>query len=127
MRMARLSLSPVRSVDFECLVEPDRARVRVRVRGEVDLETVGRVEDRLRAVRDAGFEHIELSLAELTFMDSAGLHLVLRWAAESARDGFAFAVGDCSAQARRLFELTRTSHLLDRRPSDDDRASEAPG
>jgi anti-sigma B factor antagonist len=104
---------------FECSVEPDRARVRVRVRGEIDLETVDAVENRLRAVRDAGFHHIELSLADVTFMDSAGLHLVLRWAAESSRDGFAFAVTDCSSQARRLFELTRTSHLLDRQPSDD--------
>jgi anti-sigma B factor antagonist len=114
-------MGPSRSQPFECSIEPDRARVRVRVRGELDVDTAGVVDDRLRAVRDAGFHHIELNLANVTFMDSTGLHLVLRWAAESSRDGFAFAVADCSSQARRLFELTRTSHLLDGQPSHDDR------
>ena len=57
---------------------------------------------------------IDLDLADVTFIDSSGLHLILRWAAESRRDGFAFAVAGCSPQARRLFAMTRTSHLLDR-------------
>src|SRR4051812_47730187 len=98
---------------FACSVESDRALARVRVRGEIDLETVGAVENRLRSARDTGVQRIELDLADVTFIDSTGLHLVLRWAAESSRDGFAFAVADCSSQVRRVFELTKTGYLLD--------------
>ncbi len=65
---------------------------------------------------DTGLRHIELDLADVTFMDSTGLHLVLRWAAKSGHDGFAFTVADCSSQARRLFELTMTSYVLDGQP-----------
>jgi len=101
-----------RPVPFDCAVEPDRERVRIRPWGEVDMETVGIVQARLAEVRDTGFDRIELDLVDTTFMDSTGLRLVLEWSQRSRRDGFGFTVTRCRPSVRRLFELTGTAHLL---------------
>jgi anti-sigma B factor antagonist len=97
---------------FRCSVEPDRDRVRLRLAGELDVQTVGEVQERLEQLRDAGFEHIVLDLSDLSFMDSTGLHLALRWARKSERDGFSFGVTGASPPVLRLLHLTGTTHLV---------------
>jgi anti-sigma B factor antagonist len=101
-----------RPLSFDCAVEPDRERVRIRPSGEVDMETAGIVQARLEEVRETGFDRIELDLVDTTFMDSTGLRLILEWSQRSRRDGFGFAVTRCRPSVRRLFEVTGTAHLL---------------
>jgi anti-sigma B factor antagonist len=101
-----------RPVPFDCAIEPDRERVRIRPSGEVDMETAGTVQARLEEVRETGFDRIELDLVDTTFMDSTGLRLIIEWSQRSGRDGFAFTVTRCRPGVRRLFELTGTTHLL---------------
>lgn len=90
---------------FSCKVTPDRDQVIVAPRGELDMATVGAVEQELRRLYDSGFRKIVLDLGGLSFMDSSGLHLVTRWTAEASRNGFRFELEPGPAQVQRLFEL----------------------
>jgi anti-anti-sigma factor len=90
---------------FSCGVIPERDRVTVAPRGELDMATVGAVEQELRRLYDSGFRKIVLDLAGLSFMDSSGLHLVTRWTAEAAENGVQFELEPGPPQVQRIFEL----------------------
>jgi anti-sigma B factor antagonist len=91
--------------EFRLEVERDRDPARVRPIGELDLGTVDRVERALHALRDAGVGRVVLDLRGLTFMDSSGLSLTLRWSVAAAHDGFAFSLIPGAAPIQRVFEL----------------------
>jgi anti-sigma B factor antagonist len=48
--------------------------------GELDLDTVPVLEAAMGYQRDLGFGALVVDLRELTFIDSSGVHLLLRWA-----------------------------------------------
>jgi anti-anti-sigma factor len=95
---------------FEVEVVPDRGRVIVAPRGEIDLATVERVRERLDELEDVGFHSIVLDLRKVTFIDSTGVALIL---VEVRKSGIDFAVIPGPPQVQRLFELTG---LLERVP-----------
>jgi anti-anti-sigma factor len=90
---------------FTCKVTPEREQVTVAPRGELDMATVAAVEKELRRLHDTGFRTIVLDLGGLSFMDSSGLHLVMRWTAEASRDAFRFELEPGQPHVQRLFEL----------------------
>ena len=90
---------------FTCNVTPERDHVVVAPRGELDMATVGVLERELRQLRDSGFGRIVLDLAGLSFMDSSGLHLVLRWTDEASRDSFMFELEPGPRAVQRIFEV----------------------
>jgi anti-anti-sigma factor len=97
---------------FRCEVEPRREVVYIQPVGELDLQTVPVVEERLTELAGAGFDRLVLDLRELQFLDSTGLRLILSWNEKAQEDGFRFGlVRGCTA-VQRLFELTGTTHLL---------------
>jgi anti-sigma B factor antagonist len=98
---------------FTCEVTPERDRVIVAPRGELDMATVGAVDQELRRLREAGFPGILLDLRGLTFMDSSGLHLVMRWTTEASQNGFAFELEPGPPVVQRVFELAA---LIDELP-----------
>jgi anti-sigma B factor antagonist len=77
---------------FRCEVEPDRATVRVRPVGELDLETVPVVDAELAELWSVGFTRLVVDLRSVTFLDSTGLRMLLAWQARSAADGMVFGV-----------------------------------
>ena len=97
---------------FRCDVIPERARVRVVPAGDLDLETAPALERTVRELLRSGFADVVLDLAELDFMDSAGLHLILalQSAAESCECRFRVRQGPPAVQ--RIFELTGTLELV---------------
>lgn len=97
---------------FHLNVNPERDRVTVAPHGELDMATVGAVEKELERLHDAGFRTIVLDLSGLSFMDSSGLHLVMRWAEMASRDGFRFELEPGQQQVQRLFELTAVMDQL---------------
>lgn len=97
---------------FTCNVTPERDHVVVAPRGDLDMATVGLVEQELRRLRGSGFDKIVLDLRALTFMDSSGLHLVTRWANDASQDGFVFELEPGPPIVQRLFELTAMTDLL---------------
>jgi len=96
---------------FEVIDLREPARVRVKLRGELDLATAGLVADHLRRLcerRDA----VVLDLDDLTFIDAAGMRAILGAAEHAAGDGWAFTVTRGSSAVRRLFELLDVDRLL---------------
>jgi anti-anti-sigma factor len=65
----------------------DAGRIRVQLRGELDLAGVPAVRRRLRALRERG-EAVVLDLDELEFIDMSGLRVVFAAAEEASRDGW---------------------------------------
>jgi anti-sigma B factor antagonist len=100
MGMRLSSHSPV----LELFEAHDVGRVRVRLRGELDLATAPLVAGRLRDLAARG-EPVLLDLDGLAFMDASGIRLVLTAARAAEHDGWAFAVTPGSDAVRRLFEV----------------------
>ena len=97
---------------FTCEVVPEREVVRVRPIGSLDMATGPVLESQLQELREAGFRNVIVDLGGLTFMDSTGLRLALRWQAEAERDGFDIAFAPGPPVVQRVFELTgMTEHV----------------
>lgn len=94
-------------------VHSDGDEVRVTPIGEIDMASAGQVDQQIRALHRAGFHRLVLDLRELTFMDSAGLHLVQRWDFYARQNGHSFAVIQGPPTIQRIFEI---SDLADRLP-----------
>ena len=63
---------------FSVNVQPRAARMCVVVAGELDLATAGRIEPEVLALIDAGCAVVEIDLRALEFIDSSGIHELLR-------------------------------------------------
>jgi anti-sigma B factor antagonist len=74
--------------------------------GELDLDTAPRLEDELAAVHAHGDPRLVLDLRRLTFMDSTGLRLVIRWHTAARDEGFEFAIVPGSKVVQRVIRLT---------------------
>jgi anti-sigma B factor antagonist len=72
--------------------------------GEIDLATIDELDGQLQA---AGAEsaQVVLDLREVTFIDSAGLRLVLQSSRELEQAGAALAVVRGSGEVQRIFDL----------------------
>jgi anti-sigma B factor antagonist len=88
-----------RSSDGETLV--------LMLRGELDLASVTLLEGELGDPHCDGFGHIVIDLGGVGFMDSSGLHCLLRAEAAVNANGRRFSLRPGGEQVQRLFELTR--------------------
>ena len=85
---------------------------RVRLAGDLDLSTVPALQARVEALRGEGSTQIVLDLAELDFIDSTGLRLILELHGEAARDGFTLALVPGGHAVQRVFDITGTADVL---------------
>src|SRR4051812_46667458 len=88
---------------------PDRERVVVAPRGELDIATVVRVAAEMDDLVRVGFATLVLDLRAITFMDVAGLRLVL---AQARRPDASVELVDGPPAVARLFDLARVRHDL---------------
>jgi anti-anti-sigma factor len=87
--------------------------VHVVLRGELDLSTVGKVQDELRRVEASAPAVVVLDLSKLTFLDSTGLRCVVT-ADERARDaGRRLVVVRGPESVQRVFSITRLEERLE--------------
>jgi anti-sigma B factor antagonist len=107
-----MSTIPPAERHFSCEIEPDRESVRLAPSGELDVDTVGMVEQRLYELFESGFTEIVLDLRGLTFMDSTGLHMIFKADSLAGRDGTRFVLVPGSPRIQRLFDLTGTLDRL---------------
>ena len=91
---------------FRCEVTPERDAVRVRPVGELDMDTAPVLDAQMRELRDSGFRRLILDLRGLQFIDSSGLHLILRYDAEARRDGFALELLPGNRTVQLVFEVS---------------------
>lgn len=96
---------------LEIIEVRDAGRVRVRLRGELDLAGAPTISERLRRLRERG-EPVLLDLDELEFIDVSGLRVLVAASEEASRDGWSFAVTRGSAPVRRLIGLVRLDRQL---------------
>src|SRR4051794_9747112 len=78
----------------------------VRPVGELDLDTAPQLEEALAALRGDEHPRLVLDLRRLTFMDSTGLRLVIRWDTAARQDGFQFAIVPGPQVVQRVISLT---------------------
>jgi anti-anti-sigma factor len=107
-RFVRSSVVACGPPPFRCDVQRHRAAADVVPTGELDLATTPIVEQELEQLREARLRNVVLDLRSVTFMDLAGLRLVLRWSASARRDWSRFAVIPGPGHVQRLFEMTAT-------------------
>jgi stage II sporulation protein AA (anti-sigma F factor antagonist) len=99
-----------RPSEFGFAVHQDRKRVG-RMNGELDVGVAGDVAS-VEELLDAGFGHVVMDIRELTFMDSAGVHMLIsaRQSAERRRSAVSLVRGPRNVQ--RILELTAADSLL---------------
>jgi anti-sigma B factor antagonist len=91
---------------FRCETGRDGDVLWVRPIGELDLDTAPQLNEELTAARTSGADRIVLDMRALTFMDSTGLRLVIRWDTASRADSFQFAIVPGPEVVQRVFRLT---------------------
>jgi anti-anti-sigma factor len=88
------------------MVQTEDDVVRVCPFGAVDIGTVGELREQLENAAAAGKKHVVLDLRCATFLDSAGLHLVLEADAASRAQGWEFELAGGPPDVQRVFDLT---------------------
>ena len=97
-------------------LSPERAQVRVRLEGELDLSTAATYQDAVSELMENGWSAIIVDLEGLTFMDSSGLRATFELDAAATRRGVTLRLIGASSDIQRLFTLTGLSARLDVAP-----------
>ena len=99
----------VDDASLTCEVVPERDAVRVCPIGSLDMATAPVLEQQLEELREAGFRQLIVDLGRLSFMDSTGLRIALKWHEAAQRDGFEIGFAPGPPVVQRVFELTGMS------------------
>jgi anti-anti-sigma factor len=97
---------------FQTERDSNNGVVRVALSGELDLASAPIVEEVLDAVISDGSAVVMVDLREVKFIDSSGLHALLRARTGADTSGKGLILVGASDAAQRLFELTGTQFLL---------------
>lgn len=87
--------------------------VHIRLRGELDLSTVDKVEDELRRVEEKDPGVVVLDLSGLTFLDSTGLRMIVTADQRADRANRRLAIVRGPEIVQRVFTITRLDERLD--------------
>jgi anti-anti-sigma factor len=90
---------------FECLVEPDREMVRIRVIGALDVRSARTLDLGVCDLLAVGFRQMLVDLSEATFIDGAGLRVLVHHAGALAATGGHIHVIPPSAEVKAIFDL----------------------
>lgn len=107
---------------FDVHSECTQEHVRVQVAGEVDLATAPQVASRLAEHAPGPGGSVVLDLAEVGFIDSTGVHMLIAVSDEARRAGWTLTIAPSDAVRRILSLLALEDLLLSPQTS----ASEAP-
>ena len=80
--------------------------------GELDLATVSEFEEMLQCICADSTRAVTLDLSQLAFMDSTGLHALLKVRDRCRENGYEFRIVPGRPQVQRLFELTGLMDVL---------------
>lgn len=118
--MTPASHSDNRSVDwggrFALVAEVVPPRATVTPRGELDLASAPMLERGIAALPWSYFAELVFDLAELTFTDCAGLHVLTGALRRATTAGLPFSVVRVRAQPRKLFALAGVTDSLNLTP-----------
>lgn len=94
-------------------VEPNRDEVVVRARGELEFVSADLLDQEVRELADAGFERIVVDLRRVGFIDSRGLHVLLRLRSDASRNGHTLTLVPGARAVQQVFDVTATRELFD--------------
>jgi anti-anti-sigma factor len=96
--------------------------VRLSLTGELDLGAAPLLEDRLARLR-AARSPVRLDLSHLDFIDSTGLHLLVRTVGDAQIKGWQLEIErDVAPEVLRLFRLVHLDRFVERAPASDGEA-----
>jgi anti-anti-sigma factor len=100
--------------EFEVRLRTNRRTALVELFGELDIATVGQVADTFDelALHPERFRHVVLDLRGLTFMDSAGVHELVRRNDHANRNQHNLAIVQGQVPIRRVLAITAADALL---------------
>ena len=84
----------------------------MRVKGELDIQTLPEFEQVVRSVRSPDLERLVVDLREATFLDSMGIELLLRLHTGLAETGAELVVVRGPRAVHRVIELTGLDRVL---------------
>jgi anti-sigma B factor antagonist len=87
--------------------------LRVALRGELDLSTVGKVQDELSKAESADAPTVVLDMSKLTFLDSTGLRAVVTADDRLRRKGSRLVIVRGPESVHRVFTITRLEERLE--------------
>jgi len=90
---------------FKVERQQTNGKVRIVIRGELDMETGPRAEEELRRAENDQPGVLVLDLRDVTFFDSTGLQLVLDADVRAREEGRTFIVLAGDGEPRRVMEL----------------------
>ena len=99
--------------------EPAVGRVRMAVRGELDLSTAATLVEAFDQVSATSPAEVELDASGLTFCDSSGIGAFLTGAKRCADDGIALRIVGLRPSVCRAFELCGVTDMFDLEPEQD--------
>jgi anti-anti-sigma factor len=102
--------------EFALTVHPDRERVRVAATGEIDLVTAPLLHTQLEELWAAGWTDVTADLAQVTFLDSTGVHVLVRARRHAVEHGAAFCVTNGTAAVSEVLKMCGVEELLTRTP-----------
>lgn len=88
------------------------APVVVELRGELDLNAAKILAERVEDLLASGVPALHVACAGLSFVDSSGLHALIRARRLAEQHGVGFVVVSMSDHLRALVDLTATAELL---------------
>ena len=107
-----------RPAGFACVLVRAGDSLTARLQGELDLVSADEAETALTRAM-TGVRRLVLDVRDITFIDSTGLRLLLRWDAAARADGFRVEVTPGSTAVERLLELTGLKdHFTSVKPGD---------
>ena len=98
--------------NFRVQVRTEDRAVVFAVEGELDLASSPTLEQELDRVRDEDVDLLIIDLRQLRFMDSTGLHALVKANKRATEAGRRFALVRGGAQIERLLSLTGVAELL---------------
>jgi anti-anti-sigma factor len=87
--------------------------VHLALKGELDLSTVGKVQEELRRVEASGPPVLVLDLSKLTFLDSTGLRCLVTADERGREAGRRVVIVRGPDPVQRVFAITRLEERLD--------------
>lgn len=98
---------------FRVATDTHNGITRLAMSGELDMNTVERLDDALANCLSDGATAVVLDLRDLTFMDSTGLYSFLRARSRSLSNGHRLLFVGATRPVRMVFELAGMDSVLD--------------
>ena len=97
---------------FEIRESPSGGSLRLSLTGELNLASAPKLEDRLARLR-LRKSPVRLDLSKLEFIDSTGIHLLIKTVGEARIKGWPFQIEpDVRPQVMRVFRLAHLEHFV---------------